>query len=75
MRPCRLIHEGQMEGRRVRLPVFLARRPEEPPDADLLAFYRRLLDTLCSGDFLQGTWRLCERTGWADNASYRDMVS
>ena len=27
-----LWHEGQFEGRRVRPPVFLARRPDEPPD-------------------------------------------
>jgi hypothetical protein len=26
---ARLNHDGQMEGRRVHLPVFLARRPEE----------------------------------------------
>jgi hypothetical protein len=70
-----LIHEGQMEGRRVRLPVFLARRPDEPPDEALLAFYRQLLETLRGGDFLEGTWRLCERTGWPDNASYMNLVS
>ena len=27
---ARLLHEGQFEGRKVRLPVFLARRPAEP---------------------------------------------
>ena len=40
---ARLVHEGQLEGRRVQLPVFLARRPDEEPDADLRAFYERLL--------------------------------
>jgi hypothetical protein len=30
-----LIHEGQMEGWRVRLPVSLARRPKEPMDLEL----------------------------------------
>ena len=35
-----LLHEGQFEGRKVRLPVFLARRPDEPPDTELRAFYR-----------------------------------
>ncbi len=72
---ARLIHEGQMEGRRVRLPVFLARRPEEPPDSELLAFYRTLLEALSRGDFLKGTWRLCERTGWPDNATYLNLVA
>ena len=42
---ARLVYEGQLEGRRtVRLPVFLARRPDEEPDADLRAFYERLFD-------------------------------
>jgi glycosidase len=72
---ARLIHEGQMEGRKVRLPVFLARRPAEPPDTGLLAFYEALLETLMRGDFLQGDWRPCERTGWPDNASYINLVS
>jgi glycosidase len=72
---ARLIHEGQMDGRRVRLPVFLARRPEESLDSDLLGFYRILLEALSRGDFLSGTWRLCERTGWPDNVSYLNLVS
>jgi hypothetical protein len=72
---ARLIHEGQMEGRRVRLPVFLARRPEEPAHAELLAFYRQLLEALRRGNFLQGSWQLCERTGWSDNASALNLIS
>ena len=40
---ARLLHEGQFEGRKVRLPVFLGRRPAEPVDQDLVAFYGRLL--------------------------------
>jgi glycosidase len=72
---ARLIHEGQLEGRRVKLPVFLARRPDEPQDAELLAFYRKLLDALRRGDFLQGNWALCERTGWEDNASCLNLVA
>ncbi|NLI80342.1 MAG: alpha-amylase [Deltaproteobacteria bacterium] len=72
---ARLIHEGQMEGRRVHLPVFLARRPEESPDSELLAFYRTLLEALSRWDFLKGTWLLCERTGWPDNGSYLNVIS
>src|SRR2546425_286325 len=40
---AKLLYEGQFEGRRVRPPVFLARRPDEPIDADLQAFYHKLL--------------------------------
>ena len=40
---ARLYHDGQLEGRRTRIPVFLGRGPDEPPDGDLRAFYARLL--------------------------------
>ena len=40
---ARLYHDGQLEGRRTRLPVQLGRGPDEPPDSDLRAFYGRLL--------------------------------
>ena len=36
---ARLVHEGQLEGRKVHLPVFLGRRPDEPVDDELRAFY------------------------------------
>jgi hypothetical protein len=66
---ARLLHEGQFEGRRVRLPVFLARRPEEPADEDLADFYRRMLPAVSREALRNGTWRLCERSGWLDNQS------
>ena len=40
---ARLYHDGQLEGRRTRIPVFLGRGPDEAPDDDLRAFYARLL--------------------------------
>ena len=72
---ARLIHEGQLDGRRVRLPVFLARRPEEPPDPGLLPFYGQLFGALRKGSFFDGTWRLCERSGWQDNESWLNLVA
>ena len=58
---ARLLHEGQFEGRKVRLPVFLARRPAEPIDPDLAAFYERLLQEAHRDVFRNGEWRLCEQ--------------
>ena len=72
---ARLFHEGQFEGRRVRLPVFLRRRPDEVPDKNLQEFYRSLLQALGSTDIRDGEWKLCERTGWPDNASYMNVVA
>jgi hypothetical protein len=70
-----LWHEGQFEGRRVRPPVFLARRPDEPPDAGLAAWYRGLLDTVSGRGVRDGAWRLLEPAGWPDNQSYRDLIA
>ena len=72
---ARLFHEGQFEGRRVRLPVFLWRRPGEMPDAGLQQFYAALLDAVRSPALRDGRWLLCDRSGWPDNISYRNIVA
>jgi hypothetical protein len=71
----KLFHEGQFEGRKVRLPVFLGRRPSEPENRDLQAFYTKLLEAVKPPIFREGEWRLCERTGWPDNGSFQNLVS
>jgi hypothetical protein len=71
----RLFHEGQFEGRKVRLPVFLGRRPPESFDESLSCFYRALVDTVNTDVFRSGQWSLCERTGWPDNPSFQNLVS
>lgn len=70
----KLFHEGQFEGRKVRLPVFLGRRPDEPEDRDLHGFYMKLLEAVNRPIFREGEWTLCERTGWPDNASFQNLV-
>ena len=68
-----LWHEGQFEGRRVRPPVFLRRRPQEPVDEPLRDFYGRLLpaaDTVRRGD-----WRPLTPTGFPDNDTHRDLLA
>ena len=72
---ARLVHEGQMEGRRVHLPVFLARRPEEQVDEDLSAFYRRLLAAVGDDVFRDGTWRLAETRGWPGDERWRNLAA
>jgi hypothetical protein len=72
---ARLLHEGQFEGRKVRLPVFLGRRPEEPVDDELVAFYASLLKATGREVFRNGDWRLCERSGWADNQSCQNVLA
>jgi len=72
---ARLVHDGQMEGRRTRIPVFLGRGPDEPVDEDLRAFYGRLLHAVADSDLRTGDWRLCACEGWPDNDSHRRLVA
>jgi hypothetical protein len=71
---AKLLHEGQFEGRKVRLPVFLGRRPAERVDPDLADFYQKLLKAVDRDVFRSGQWRLCERSGWPDNQSFRNIL-
>ena len=69
-----LLHEGQADGRRVRVPVTLGRRPDEPLDAELRAWYDRLLAALAGG-MRRGTWATVAVDGWPDNRSCEQLAA
>ncbi len=68
-----LWHDGQFEGRRVQLPVFLSRRPDEPVDEDVRRFYHRLLGA--AGEVRHGDWTLLDCQGWPDNPTHNDLLA
>jgi glycosidase len=71
----RLLYQGQMEGRHVKLPVQLGRRPAESPDAGTEVFYRALLDQLRAPLFHEGDWKpLGPQKTWALNGSSGNFV-
>jgi glycosidase len=72
---ARLFHEGQFEGRKARIPVFLGRRPAEPVDEELLDFYNKLLAAINAPIFRDGDWKLCRCSGWPDNPSFQNLVA
>jgi hypothetical protein len=51
-----LLNQGQDEGRRIRPPMQINRMPDEPVDADMQEFYKRLLALKHSRLFQQGEW-------------------
>jgi hypothetical protein len=72
---ARLFHEGQFEGRKVRPPVFLGRRPEERTNEELERFYERLLGAIDDPLFHEGNWSLCRCSGWPDNRSFEGLLA
>ena len=67
----RFFHEGQLEGRRVKVSMHLGRRPEEPVDPELQEFYRKLLAWLKRPEVRDGRWQLLEvRPAWEGNPTW-----
>lgn len=71
---ARLIHDGQLTGRRTRLPVFLGRFPDEPTDPAIADFYRTFLPVLADRTFHDGRWQLAERSGWS-GSGFENLVA
>lgn len=72
----RLFHDGQLEGRRIQLPVHLARRPAEPVDPDVRDFYARLLRCLSEPAVRDGDWQLLEcRPAWDGNRTSEQLIA
>ncbi|HSF14771.1 MAG TPA: hypothetical protein VLK65_04395 [Vicinamibacteria bacterium] len=66
----RFFHQGQRDGRKVRIAVHLGRGPSEPVDEAVRGFYERLLARLRDDAFRDGSWLLLEcRSAWEGNAS------
>jgi len=72
----RFIQQGQMQGRRARLPTHLRRWPDEPVDEQLQAFYERLLAVLRMPLLHDGAWaRLEPQAAWNGNTSWEGFIA
>ena len=72
----RFFHQGQREGKRVRVPVHLGRGPDEAEDAGTSAFYDGLLECLKDPAFRDGDWQLLEcRPAWEENETSDSFVA
>ncbi len=70
-----LVHEGQMEGRKVKVPVQLLRRPAEELSVPTKAFYTKLLSCLQADVIRNGSWQLLNsRPAWYGNHSHYNII-
>ncbi len=74
-RGMRFIYEGELEGRKVHPSMHVGRRPAEPVDEELQAFYGRLLECMKRPETRDGEWRLeTPRSAWAGNGSSDQFI-
>ena len=72
----RFFHQGQREGKRVRIPVHLGRGPIEATDHEIAQFYDDLLERLKDPAFRDGAWQLLEcRPAWDGNGTWDDFIA
>ncbi|MEO6761708.1 MAG: alpha-amylase family glycosyl hydrolase [Candidatus Saccharimonadales bacterium] len=61
-------YDGQFEGNKIKIPVHLARRPDETPNIELKAFYTNLLSIVKSWNLSSGDWQIIQ-------ASHENVVT
>ncbi|MBI1938049.1 MAG: glycosidase [Ignavibacteriales bacterium] len=72
----RFYHDGQLEGKKIKLPVQLGREPEEFFPNGIHDFYDRLFSITQEKTFKHGNWKLL-RPGpaWEGNISHNNMLA
>ncbi len=71
-----LFHDGQLQGRRVKLPVQLGRRPPEDVSERLFSFYRRLIPIVADSPIANGQWKVLNvRPAWFENPTWANILA
>ncbi|MGL4649510.1 MAG: alpha-amylase family glycosyl hydrolase, partial [Caldilineaceae bacterium] len=72
----RFFHQGQREGKSVRIPTHLRRGPTEPINQRTARFHDHLFALLRSPVLREGDWRLLEtRPAWETNPTHANFVA
>ncbi|MDZ7763158.1 MAG: alpha-amylase family glycosyl hydrolase [Melioribacteraceae bacterium] len=72
----KLIYDGQLEGRQIKLPVQLGREPKENYNRNLELFYEKLLTITSNDIFCFGNWKLIDPVeAWEGNTTYSNILS
>jgi hypothetical protein len=71
----RFFHQGQLEGKRIRISPHLARGPTEPIEPQVKSFYDKLLGILRRPVFGAGQWQLLDCTpAWEGDGTHECFV-
>jgi hypothetical protein len=70
----KLYHQGQLEGRKIKLPVQFRRTAPENPNPDIEALYYKILSIISQEVFHSGQWQLLEVMSDGDD-TFRNFVA
>jgi hypothetical protein len=72
----RMFHDGQFEGKKIKLPVQLGREPKEPVIKCLQEYYYKLLKIVKNDIFRLGDWHLINVSPAVDsNYTFRNLIA
>ncbi len=72
----RFVHDGQIAGKRLRVPVHLSRAPREKIDHATEELYTALLPIINSPTSKHGTWNLLDtREAWPSNPTHENFIA
>jgi len=72
----RFYHDGQFEGKKIKLPVQLGREQNEPTVEGLPEFYNKLLSITSHEIFKNGKWTLIEPIySWETNTTFKNILA
>ncbi|MFH1674921.1 MAG: alpha-amylase family glycosyl hydrolase [Pseudomonadota bacterium] len=67
---AKLFHDGQFEGKSIRLPIQLTRKPADPVNHDIIHFYQTLLQEIKDDIYHKGDWKLLEVSSVGDDTNH-----
>jgi hypothetical protein len=72
----RFFHHGQLQGKKVKLPVQLGREPKEHSNDQVETFYDQLMKIVSKEIFREGEWKLieCKRV-WDNNYTNSNILA
>ncbi len=71
-----LLHDGQLTGRKIKLPVQIKRQPDEPENKALKAYYLKLLKEASDPIYQNGDWYLFDLQPLGDgNKSHYNLLA
>ncbi|MGC2421653.1 MAG: hypothetical protein WA405_08400 [Candidatus Acidiferrales bacterium] len=70
----RFYHQGELEGRRIHLPITLRIAADEPPNPPAAAFFEKILPITAEDAFHQGQWSVLPVTPEGDGTSANLVV-